>query len=78
MSEADGEEWERLAARLHEEGGIPERRAEIVALVATGHTHAETKERLGLSSRGNVGRAMVEYRQRRAEAEWLAEHAPDI
>jgi len=75
--EADTDSWESLAEDLQRHG-VPERRAQVVALVATGHTHAETQETLGLSNRGNVGKMVGEYREQLSDVEWLADHAPEL
>jgi transposase len=80
MSEAeDAEDWKQLADQLHERGGVAQRRAQVVALVATGHTHEETKEMLGYSSVGSISNHIERYRnQDYPEAEWLAEHGPEV
>jgi hypothetical protein len=80
MSEAeDTEDWKQLAEQLHERGGVAQRRAKVVALVATGRTHEETKEMLGYSSMGSISNHIERYRNEdRPEAEWLAEHGPEV
>jgi DNA-binding CsgD family transcriptional regulator len=80
MSDAEGpKDWKQLADHLHERGGVAQRRAQVVALIATGHTHEETKEILGYSSMGSISNHVERYRaQDRPEAEWLAEHGPEI
>ena len=71
--------WRELARKLHDEGSIPQRRAEVVALVATGHTHAETQEELGLTNRAEVANHVRRYRKEDLPpARWLAENAPEI
>ena len=76
-AEADG--WRNLAVDLWTEGGLPAKRARVVALVATGRTHAETAERLGLSSRSEVSTHIARYRDGDLpEARWLAEHGPEL
>lgn len=79
MSESDTDDWRALAADLHEHGGVPERRAEVVALLACGRTHQEVQETLGLSSRGQVSVHVEAYREEDLPAaRWLAEHGPDV
>jgi len=79
MSETAAEDWRELADELHERGGVPERRAEVVALVATGHSYSETAAELGLNSRPNVAQHVKRYREEDVPAaEWLAEHGPEI
>ena len=80
MSEAeDPEDWKRLADQLHERGGVAQRRAQVVALIATGHKQEETKEILGYSSMGSISNHIERYREQdRPEAEWLSEHGPEI
>lgn len=70
-------DWEKLAEELHEHG-VPQQRARVVALVATGRTHSETKETLDLNHRSNVGTHVERYRSERENAEWLAEYGPEI
>lgn len=70
--------WEALATRLAAHG-VPKKRARVVALVASGRTHAEVADELSLSNRGEVGTHVQRYRDRDlANARWLADHAPDI
>lgn len=76
MSETT-EDWQALAADLQSHG-VPERRAEVVALVATGRSHADTKEELGLDHRSNVATHVARYRKEREDAEWLSEHGPEV
>jgi DNA-binding CsgD family transcriptional regulator len=80
MSDAeDAEGWKQLADQLHERGGVAQRRAQVVALIATGHTQEETKEILGYSSRGSIANHIERYRKEdRPEAEWLLEHGPEV
>lgn len=77
MSEAETESWQDRAAELHAHG-IPERRAQVVALIEAGYTHSETAERLGMNHRSTVSVHVREYRDQQADIEWLVEHAPDI
>jgi DNA-binding NarL/FixJ family response regulator len=79
MGESTADDWQRLAQRLQDHGDVPERRAEVVALVAAGRTHAEVADELGLEHRSNVAQHVKRYRmQDRAAAVWLAEHGPEI
>jgi hypothetical protein len=79
MSETDGEDWETLAERLHDRGGIPEGRADVIALLATGRSHSEAADALGYSSTGSISNHVERYREEDlAEAEWLLEHGPEI
>lgn len=80
MSEAkDIKNWKQLVEQLPERGGIAQRRAQVVALIATGRIHKETKEILGYSSMGLIPNHIKRYRnQDRPEAKWLAEHGPEV
>lgn len=77
MSEAEPRSWQDRAAELQAHG-IPERRAQVVALIEAGHTHTETAEILEMNNRSTVSVHVAEYRDQHADIEWLAEHAPDI
>lgn len=77
MSESQTPDWQERAAELQDHG-VPERRAEVVALLEAGLTHAEVAETLDLNDRSNVGVHVARYREARADAEWLAEHGPDV
>lgn len=80
-TETEGEPgtgWRALAADL-ETHGVPERRAQIVALRAhTDRTYQEIADHLGLESKGSVGNQIQTYRETRENAQWLATHAPDV
>jgi DNA-binding NarL/FixJ family response regulator len=79
MVESDTTDWQERATELHEQGGVPERRAEVVALVERGHSHSEVADRLDLDNRANVATHVRRYRDRdREAAEWLAENGPEI
>lgn len=80
MAQETAADWEELASQLHEQGGVPERRAQVVAmLAATEMSHAAVQEELGLSSRGQVSNHVRRYREEDvSQAEWLAENAPEI
>lgn len=78
-ADAAEDDWRELADALHEQGGVPERRAEVVAVIATGHTHREAVEMLDLPGRYNVSTHLDRYRDSDLpEARWLAEHGPEI
>lgn len=79
MSEGEhAEAVEEVAAELAAHG-VPERRAHIVALAAeTDLTYEGIADRLDVASKGSVGNQVREYRETRRNAEWLAEHGPDI
>jgi hypothetical protein len=78
MAETDTD-WRSLADDL-EAHGVPPKRAEVVALVATGHSYSEIAERddIALSSRGGVSNYVEDYREQLVDAAWLVEHAPDV
>jgi len=79
MTEHDIDTWRERATDLHEQGGVPERRAEVVALLECGHSHSEVADRLDLDNRANVATHVRRYRDRdREAAEWLVKHGPDI
>lgn len=71
--------WKQLAEQLHECNGIAQRRAQVVALVATGRTHEETKGMLSYSSISSTSNHIGRYRnQSPPEAEWLTKHGPEL
>lgn len=78
MSETDAE-WRTLADDLQAHG-VPQKRAEVVALVATGHSYSAIADRddIGVSGRGGVANYIEDYREQLADAEWLAENGPEI
>lgn len=80
MAQETADGWEDLAEDLQEHGGIPERRAQVVALLAaTDKSHADVQEELGLSSRGQITNHVSRYREEDLpQAKWLAENAPEI
>ena len=80
MSEtADADDWRDLAAQIHEQGGVAERRAEAVALIATGHSHEEARDAMGYSSSGSISNHIERYRDEDIpEAEWLLENGPEL
>lgn len=70
--------WRELADELIEHG-IPERRAEVVALVANGRTHAQVADELNLSNRSAVAVHLDRYRNEDLpHARWVAENAPEV
>lgn len=78
MSETTSEaDWRELAEDLQSEGDIPERQAQVVALIEAGLTHQETADEIGIE-RGNVSTHVRRYRETRETADWLAEHGPEV
>jgi len=72
------DDWQELADGLIE-NGVPERRATVVAQVAaTDRTYAEIADDVGLAGRGKVGNYVADYRDQLDDAQWLAEHGPEI
>ena len=78
MSETAPDGWRERARELHERGGVHERRAEVAALAEQGLTNQEIADTLGLDSRGSVWQHIDWYRDDRDQAEWLAEHGPEL
>lgn len=73
-----GGNWRQMADKLSEHG-VPQRRAEVVALLSSDHTHADVQETLGLSNRSEVAVHVDRYRtQDLPNARWLAENAPEL
>ena len=70
--------WRERARDLHEHGGVPERRAEVVALAEQGLTNEEIAAKFDLDSRGSVWQRIDRYRTDRDKAAWLAEHGPEL
>lgn len=78
MMAPDTEDWEERASELHDHG-IPKERAKAVALIEAGNTFEETKEVLGLASKGAVSNHISRYRKEDLpNAKWIAENAPDV
>lgn len=76
---ASDNNWREVAVELWTEGGIPAKRARVVALVASGRTHAEVAEELHLNHRGEVSTHVSRYRSKDLpNARWLAENGPEI
>lgn len=79
MSETTTTEgWQTRADELHGKGGVPPVRARVVALRETGLTYREIAGRLDQSGKEEVSWHIQRYREERGEADWLAEHGPDI
>lgn len=70
--------WEDVAEELTERGDVSWRRAQVVALIDDGRTHAEVAEELDLSDRREVSTHVRRYRDSRDKTEWLAEYGPEI
>lgn len=76
MSETETEDWHARAAELQEHGGVPPRRAEIVALREQGLTYRAIADELDLADHGSVRTQVVDYLEGRDESEWVLEHGP--
>jgi hypothetical protein len=74
---ADERDWRDVADELYGSGDVPERRAEVVALVDAGRTHQEIADKLGIE-RQNVSKHVARYRDQRAASDWLLSEAPQI
>jgi len=64
-----------------EEHGVPERRAEIVALREEGLTYSEIVNATGSrgpNHRGDVSKHLQRYNEQVNQARWLTEHAPPL
>jgi len=70
-------DWRQRADELHEKGGVPERRAEIVALREQGRTYQEIVDATEINYTSNVSQHLDAYREQLDEARWLVENAPD-
>ena len=72
------DDWMQLAGDLSNHG-IPQRRAEVVALISHGRTHAEVADELGLENRSAVAVHIDRYRnQDLPHARWLVKNAPEV
>ena len=79
MSESEADDWRELAECLQERGGVPDRRSQVVALIATGRTHSEAQDELGLENRSTGALHVKAYREQDLpEANWLSENGPEI
>jgi len=78
MTEIEAD-WRALADDL-ESHGVPAKRAEVVAMAATGHSYRAIAdcEGIGVSSAGGVSNYVDDYREQLTDAEWLAANGPDI
>lgn len=81
MSETATKDWRNRAAQLCEHG-VPEQRANVVALREQGHSYSEIAAELGFGA-GNDDRSQVKYhldayRGQRADSEWLIENGPEL
>lgn len=77
-AETNGDDWQELATTLHERGRIPPKRAKVVALVLSGHTHRETADILDMKHRSQVSTHVKRYRADRDKARWLIEQGPEL
>lgn len=67
--------WQGRAAELHNSGGVPDRRAEVVALRENGLTHAAIADEIDIS-RSVVTNHLRAYAESLDKARWLLEHGP--
>lgn len=70
--------WQARADELHEQGGVPAVRAQVVALRETGMTYARIADELDQSDRTEVGWHIRQYRDEREAAEWLLSNGPEV
>ena len=81
MSEMESPDWRERSAQLHEHG-VPEQRANVVALRERGQTYNEIASQLGFGSddtdRSQVKYHLDAYQDQREDAEWLIENGPDL
>lgn len=70
-------DWQARADDLHEQGGVPERRAQAVALRERGLSYTDIGDELDID-RGGAARHIRRYREQRDEGTWLAEHGPTL
>lgn len=69
--------WQERADKLHEDGGVPERRAQVVALREQGRTYSEICDELGINHTSNISRHLDIYREQLEQARWVVENGPD-
>lgn len=67
--------WQERADELNERGGVPPRRAQVVALKEAGLRQREIAERLGLTE-GSVSGHVSSYEDQREQSKWLLREAP--
>lgn len=81
MTETATEDWRERAAQLREHG-VPDQRANVVALREQERSYSEIASELGFGAdnddRSQVKYHLDAYRDQRGDAEWLTEHGPDI
>lgn len=71
-------DWRDVATALQAHG-VPERRAEVVALKARrGLSHREICDELGIKGPGNVTDYLDAYREQVQNSQWLADNAPIV
>lgn len=76
---SENTDWMARADELQEKGGVPKRRAEVVALREQGLTYSEISEELGGIASSNISEYLSLYREQDlAGAQWLVEHAPEL
>jgi len=69
-------DWEARADELRNQGDLPKRRAEVIALREQGLTHEAIADELEIS-RVTVTDHVGAYRDDVDASRWLLEHAPD-
>ena len=81
MSETAAEDWRERAAQLCEHG-VPDQRANVVALREQKHSYSEIASELGFGAddddRSQVKYHLDAYRDQREDAEWLIENGPEL
>jgi len=75
------DDWRDRAAQLCQHG-VPEQRANVVALREEGHSYSEIASALGFGAddddRSQVKYHLDAYRNQREDAEWLIENGPEV
>jgi len=81
MSETTTEDWRERAAQFREHG-VPEQRANVVALREQDHSYSEIAAELGFGTddddRSQVKYHLDAYRDQREDADWLIENGPKL
>jgi len=81
ISQTATEDWRERAAQLCEHG-VPEQRANVVALREQGRSYSEIAAELEFGEdgrdRSQVTYHIDSYREQLSNSEWLVQHAPDI